>query len=72
MTIDQHRRTEILTEVAQAVHGMPDTSTVAESVAAHLRLLLNTRLVCILLREGTTVQLHAVAAPWCPRSPEGR
>jgi PAS domain S-box-containing protein len=59
---EEHRRAEILTEVAQAVHGMPDTSTVAESVAAHLRMLLNTRLVCILLREGTTVQLHAVAA----------
>jgi|HubBroStandDraft_6_1064221.scaffolds.fasta_scaffold00199_21 PAS domain S-box-containing protein len=59
---EEHRRAQILTEVAQAVHGMPDTSTVAESVAAHLRMLLNTRLVCILLREGTTVQLHAVAA----------
>ncbi|MGH9498675.1 MAG: PAS domain S-box protein [Terriglobales bacterium] len=59
---EQHRRAEILTEVAQAVHGLPDTSTVAESVAAHLRMLLNTRLVCILLREGATVQLHAVAA----------
>ncbi len=59
---EEHRRAEILTEVAQAVHGMPDTSTVAEAVAAHLRMLLNTRLVCILLREGATVQLHAVAA----------
>jgi PAS domain S-box-containing protein len=59
---EEHRRAEILTEVAQAVHVMPDTSTVAESVAAHLRMLLNTRLVCILLREGNTVQLHAVAA----------
>ncbi len=59
---EEHRRAEILTEVAHAVHGMPDTSTVAEAVAAHLRMLLNTRLVCILLREGTTVQLHAVGA----------
>jgi len=59
---EEHRRAEILTEVAQAVHALPDTSTVAESVAAHLRMLLSTRLVCILLREGTTVQLHAVAA----------
>jgi PAS domain S-box-containing protein len=58
---EEHRRTEILTEVAQSVHGIPNPSTVAESVAAHLRTLLNTRLVCILLREGTTVQLHAVA-----------
>jgi len=59
---EEHRRAEILTEVAQAVHALPDTSTVAESVAAHLRMLLNTRLVCILLRQGATVQLHAVAA----------
>ena len=59
---EEHRRAEILTEVAQAVHGVPDTSTVAEAVAAHLRMLLRTRLVCILLREGATVQLHAVAA----------
>ncbi len=50
---EEHRRAEILTEVAQSVHGTPDTSTVAESVAAHLRMLLNTRLVCILLREGS-------------------
>ncbi|MFZ0287031.1 MAG: PAS domain S-box protein [Terriglobales bacterium] len=59
---EEHRRAEILTEVAQAVHSVPDTSTVAEAVAAHLRMLLNTRLVCILLKEGATVQLQAVAA----------
>src|ERR1700722_13379092 len=59
---EEHRRAEILTEVAQAVHGTPDTATVTESVAAHLRMLLNTPLVCVLLRERATVQLHAVAA----------
>ena len=59
---EEHRRAEILTEVAQAVRALPDTSTVAEAVADHLRILLRTRLVCILLREGTALGLHAVAA----------
>ena len=57
-----HRRAEILAEVAQTVHAEPDSSTVAQAVADHLRALLRTRLVCILLRQGKTVELHAVAA----------
>ena len=59
---EEHRRAEILTEVAQAVRVLPDTSTVAEAVADHLRILLRTKLVCIVLREGTALGLHAVAA----------
>jgi len=59
---EEHRRAEILTEVAQAVRVVPDTSTVAEAVADHLRVLLRTRLVCIVLREGPAFGLHAVAA----------
>jgi PAS domain S-box-containing protein len=59
---EEHRRAEILTEVAQAVRTLPDTATVAEAVADHLRILLRTRLVCVLLREGTALGLHAVAA----------
>ena len=59
---EEHRRAEILTEVAQAVRALPDTATVAEAVADHLRILLRTRLVCVLLREGTALGLHAVAA----------
>ena len=35
---------------------------VAQAVADRLRILLRTRLVCVLLRQGTTVGLHAVAA----------
>lgn len=58
----EHRRAEILVEVAQAVHAVPDASAVAKAVADRLRVLLRTRLVCILLRQGTTVGLHAVAA----------
>ena len=59
---EEHRRAEILVEVAQAVHAVPDASAVAKAVADRLRVLLRTRLVCILLRQGTTVGLHAVAA----------
>jgi two-component system NtrC family sensor kinase len=59
---EEHRRAEILVEVAQAVHAVTDSSTVAEAVADRLRALLHTRLVCILLRQGTAIALHAVAA----------
>ena len=71
---EEHRRAEILTEVAQAVQTVPDSFTVAEAVAAHLRVLLRTRLVCIVLREGTGVGLHAVAAesPQLARSVRAR
>jgi PAS domain S-box-containing protein len=59
---EEHRRAEILTEVAQSARVAPDTSTVAEAVADHLRILLRTRLVCVLLREGSSAELHAIAA----------
>jgi PAS domain S-box-containing protein len=59
---EEHRRAEILVEVAQAVHAVPDACAVAEAVADRLRVLLRARLVCILLREGTALRLHAVAA----------
>jgi GAF domain-containing protein len=59
---EEHRRAEILVEVAQVVHAVPDASAVATAVADRLRVLLRTRLVCILLRQGSTVGLHAVAA----------
>ena len=59
---EQHRRAEILVEVAQAVHAVPDASAVAEAVAGHLRALLHTRLVCVLMRQGSTVGLQAISA----------
>ena len=59
---EEHRRAEILTAVAQSVRAAPDTSTVAEAVADHLRILLRTRLVCVVLREGSSAELHAIAA----------
>jgi two-component system NtrC family sensor kinase len=59
---EEHRRAEILAEVAQVLHAEPDASAVMEAVADRLRVLLRTRLVCILLRQGATFSLCAVAA----------
>jgi PAS domain S-box-containing protein len=59
---EEHRHDEILAEVAQAVHAVPDSSAVAQAMVDRLRTLLRTRLVCILLRQGTNVRLYALAA----------
>ncbi len=59
---EEHRRTQILAEVAQALHAAPESTAVVEAVADRLRVLLRTRLVCILLREGAAFSLRAVAA----------
>jgi two-component system NtrC family sensor kinase len=59
---EEHRRAEILADVVQALHPMPDASDVVEAVADRLRILLRTRLVCILLRQGAAFGLRAVAA----------
>ncbi len=59
---EERRRTEILVEVAQALRSTPESAAVIEAVADRLRVLLRTRLVCILLREGTGFSLRAVAA----------
>jgi PAS domain S-box-containing protein len=59
---EEHRRAQILAEVAQSLHAVPETSAVVEALADRLRALLGTRLVCILLREGASFGLIAVAA----------
>jgi PAS domain S-box-containing protein len=59
---EEHRRAEILADVAQALHGSPDVSAVIEALADRLRLLLRTRLVCILLRREGPFELRAVSA----------
>src|SRR5437016_1856860 len=59
---EEHRRARILAEVAQAIHSVPAASAVVEAVADRLRVLLRTRLVCILLREGAAFGLRAVSA----------
>ena len=59
---EQHRRTEILAEVAKTLHSAPESTAVIDAVADRLRVLLRTRLVCILLRDSTGFSLSAVAA----------
>jgi two-component system NtrC family sensor kinase len=59
---EEHRRAEILAEVAQALHAVPDASAVVEALADRLRILLRTRLVCVLLRQEAGFSLSAVAA----------
>ena len=58
---EEQRRAEMLAEVARTLHSVPDVSRVVESLAEGLRLLLRTRLVCVLLRQGTGFELAAVS-----------
>ncbi len=59
---EEHRRAEILADVALALHGTPDVAAVIEALADRLRLLLSTRLVCVLLRREGPFELKAVSA----------
>jgi two-component system NtrC family sensor kinase len=59
---EEHRRAEILADVAQALHATPDVSAVVEALADRLRLLLRTRLVCVLMRREGPFELKAVSA----------
>ncbi len=59
---EEHRRAEILAEVAQALHGTPDVAAVIEALADRLRVLLRTRLVSLLLRREGPFELRAVSA----------
>ncbi|HTX15108.1 MAG TPA: PAS domain S-box protein [Candidatus Baltobacteraceae bacterium] len=59
---EEHRRAEILADVAHALHGTPDVSAVIEALADRLRLLLRTQLVCVLLKRDGPFELRAVSA----------
>jgi PAS domain S-box-containing protein len=59
---EEHRRAEILAEVANALHGTPDVAAVLEALADRLRLLLRTRMVSVLLRREGPFELRAVSA----------
>jgi two-component system NtrC family sensor kinase len=59
---EEHRRAEILADVAHALHGTPDVAAVIEALADRLRLLLRTRLVSVLLRREGPFELRAVSA----------
>ncbi|HEY7393075.1 MAG TPA: GAF domain-containing protein, partial [Bryobacteraceae bacterium] len=59
---EEHQRAEILADVAHALHASPDVGAVIEALADRLRLLLRTRLVCVLLRREGPFELKAVSA----------
>ena len=59
---EDHRRAEILAEVAHALHGNPDVAAVIEALADRIRVLLRARLVCVFMRQDGPFELRAVAA----------
>jgi len=59
---EEHRRAEILADVAHVLHGTPDVAAVIEALADRVRLLLRSRLVCVLLRREGPFELQAVSA----------
>ncbi|HEY3972100.1 MAG TPA: PAS domain S-box protein [Candidatus Sulfotelmatobacter sp.] len=59
---EEQRRSHILADVAHGLHANPDVSAVIEALADRLRLLLRTRLVCVLLRREGPFELKAVSA----------
>ena len=58
---EEQRRAGILAEVAHSLHSEPDIGVLVGAVADHLRALLRTPLVCILVREAAGFDLWAVA-----------
>ena len=66
MAQEEHRRAEVLAEIARALHSVPDVAAVAEAVADRLRIFLRTRLVCVLLHDGAGFSLQAVATESLP------
>ena len=55
---EEHRRAEILAEVAQSLYAVPDSTSVVAALADRLRTLLRSPLVCILLRTGESFHLR--------------
>jgi PAS domain S-box-containing protein len=58
---DERRRASILLEVASAVHGLPDTAAVMESIADRLRVLLHSPAVLVFVQKEKLFQLQAVS-----------
>ena len=59
---EEHRRAMILAEVANSLNGMPDTSSVMESLADRLRVLLRSPVVVIFVQAGDSFQMQAASA----------
>jgi PAS domain S-box-containing protein len=58
---EEHRRASILVEVATALHGLPDTASVVESIADRLRTLLHSPAVLVFVQQEKLFQLQAVS-----------
>ena len=58
---EEHRRASILVEVATALHGLPDTAAVMESIADRLRLLVHSPAVLVFVQQEKIFQLQAVS-----------
>jgi PAS domain S-box-containing protein len=54
---EEHRRAEILAEVAHTLHSVPDPSGVIAAVAGRLRVLLRAQLISVLMRRGANFDL---------------
>lgn len=59
---EESRRATILAELATALHGLPDISSVIEGLADRVRALLRSPAVLIFVHEDDSPSLHAVAA----------
>jgi PAS domain S-box-containing protein len=60
--LGEQRRSEILAEVAQALHAVPDATAVMEALCERLCILLNAGLACVLLQEDQGFAVSAIAA----------
>jgi two-component system NtrC family sensor kinase len=58
---EEHRRASILVEVATALHGLPDTAAVMESIADRLRVLLHSPAVLVFVQQEKLFQLQAIS-----------
>ncbi len=53
---EEHRRASLLVEVATALHGLPDTASVMESIADRIRVLLHSPVVLVLIQQEKVQQ----------------
>ena len=58
---EERRRASILVEVATALHGLPDTASVVESIADRLRVLLHSPAVLVFVQQEKLFRLQAVS-----------
>jgi PAS domain S-box-containing protein len=58
---EERRRANILVEVATALHGLPDTAAVMESIADRLCVLLHSPAVLVFVQQEKRFQLQAVS-----------